>query len=72
MILMQESCSLQTALHRLVASPTKKAAGNETLGAALVVKEVAGNVVEASHEPEQLNEIVGFEDMLRQTLNWSS
>ena len=44
----------------------------ETLGAALVVKEAAGNVVEASHEPEQLNEMVGFEDMLRQTLNWSS
>ena len=34
----------------------------ETPGAALVVKEVAGNVAEASHEPEQLNEIVKFEE----------
>ena len=62
--------------YRLVASPTKEAAGNaveasqilgavriaETPGAALVVKEVAGNVADASHEPEQLNEIVKFEE----------
>ena len=55
--------------NRQVASPTKDATENtlrasqikstvnvaETPGAAPVVKEAAGNVLEASHEPEELN-----------------
>ena len=68
--------SMNRALHRLVACPTKEAVGNavrasqivrtatiaETPGAAPVVKEAAGNIVEASLKSEQLNKVVEFEE----------
>ena len=67
---------MNKALHRLVACPTKEAVGNavsasqivrtatiaETPGAAPVVKEAAGNIVEASLKSEQLNKVVEFEE----------
>ena len=68
--------------NRQVASPTKDATENtvrasqikstvnvaETPGAAPVVKEAAGNILEASHEPEELNK-GSFRKLLRKIVD---